>query len=151
VNAIINCRIFCLPVYYPKIQRVKYNEAKKQYFHNQIAVSSNKIKTAWKIIKDNSGIPQENNIITKINCDNRTLSNTKDTANAFNKYYTQIAAKLGTENGDSNKALKLLRNTKFGNITQMKIIPVTEAEIKITIMSLNLKIQQDMMEYLIEF
>jgi hypothetical protein len=27
------------------------NEAKKQYFHNQIATSSNKVKAAWKIIK----------------------------------------------------------------------------------------------------
>ena len=112
---------------------------KKQYFHNQIAISSNRIKTAWKIIKDNSGIPQANNIITKINCDDRTLSNTKDIANAFNKYYTQIAAKLGTENGDANKTLKLLRNTKFDNIMQMEIIPDIEAQIKITIMSLKSK------------
>jgi hypothetical protein len=27
------------------------NEAKQQYFHNQIATSSNKVKAAWKIIK----------------------------------------------------------------------------------------------------
>jgi hypothetical protein len=26
MNAIINCRVFCLPVYYPKIQRLKYTE-----------------------------------------------------------------------------------------------------------------------------
>jgi len=58
---------------------------KKQYIRNQIEISSNKIKTAWKIIKDNSGIPQANSIITRINCDDRTLSNTKDIANAFNK------------------------------------------------------------------
>jgi hypothetical protein len=40
---------------YYKIIKQVINEAKKQFFHNQIAAATNKIKTAWKIVKENSG------------------------------------------------------------------------------------------------
>jgi hypothetical protein len=40
---------------YCKILKQVINEAKKQFSHKQIAASTNKIKTAWKIVKENSG------------------------------------------------------------------------------------------------
>jgi hypothetical protein len=43
---------------YCNVLKTVINEAKKQYFHNQIAASSNKVKAAWKIIKKNSGNSQ---------------------------------------------------------------------------------------------
>ena len=63
---------------------------KKKYFHNQIATYSNMVKAAWKIIKKrkNSGNSQAYDTITKINCSNKLLNNTKDTANGFNTFYT---------------------------------------------------------------
>jgi len=42
------------------------NEAKKQSFSKQIAASSSKVKTAWNIIKNNSGNPHYNDTINKI-------------------------------------------------------------------------------------
>ena len=61
----------------------------KHFFHKQIAASSNKVKTAWKIIKGNSGNFYYDDTITKINCGNVSLENPKEIANAFNKYYTK--------------------------------------------------------------
>jgi hypothetical protein len=40
---------------YCKILKQVINEAKKQSFHKQIAASTDEIKTAWKIVKENSG------------------------------------------------------------------------------------------------
>ena len=54
-------------------------------FHKQIVASSNRVKTAWKIIKGNSGNFYNDDTITKINCGNMSLENPKEIANAFNK------------------------------------------------------------------
>jgi hypothetical protein len=77
------------------------NEAKIQTFHNQIATSSNKVKAAWNIIKNNSGNSQTYEIITKINCGHKLLNNPKDTANAFNKFYTLIVTNSNIKHSDT--------------------------------------------------
>jgi hypothetical protein len=91
--------------------------------------SSNKVKTAWKIIEGNSGNSYHDDIITKINCGNMSLENPKEIANAFNKYYTNIITNLNIKYSDTCKALELLNNLKLENIVQMEIIPVSEAEV----------------------
>ena len=40
--------------------------------------------------KKNSGNSQSCNTITKINCGDKLLNNSKEIANAFNKFHTQI-------------------------------------------------------------
>jgi len=47
--------------------------------------------------KKNSGNSLSYDIITKINCSDKLLNNTKDTANAFNKFYTQIVTNSNTK------------------------------------------------------
>jgi hypothetical protein len=51
---------------YCQILKNVTNEAKKQFFYKQIADSSNKVKTAWKIIKDSTGNPHHDGRINKI-------------------------------------------------------------------------------------
>ena len=51
------------------------------------------------------------------------------------------------KNIDRSKAVTLLQNHRLENIAQMKIIPVTEAEIIGIIKFSNQKTQQDMMEF----
>jgi hypothetical protein len=55
-------------------------------------------------------------MITKINCGDKLLNNTKDIANAFNKFYTQIVTNSNTKHGDTYKASSLLRNIKLDNV-----------------------------------
>ena len=113
---------------YCKMLRNVLNEAKKQYFHNKIATSTNKIKTAWKIIKRNSGDQQKLNAITEIYYKDEGLTNINDTEHAFDQYYTKEIANINTSQSDMLTALSLLSNNKIENPAQMKIIQVTEAK-----------------------
>jgi len=74
--------------------------------------------------KKKSGNSQSYDIITKINCGDKLLNNTKDTANAFNKLYTQIITNINSKHSDTYKASSFLRNIKPDNIVQMKTIPI---------------------------
>jgi hypothetical protein len=67
------------------------------------------------------------------------LKNPNEIANAFNKYYTTIITNLNIKHSDMCKASILLNNLKLGNIVQMKIIPVSEAEVINIIKSLKPK------------
>ena len=62
---------------YRTILRKVINEAKKQFFHKQVVTSSNKVKTVWKIIKENSGNSQQVDTINRIKCGNALLQNLK--------------------------------------------------------------------------
>jgi hypothetical protein len=93
-----------------------------------VASSSNKVKTAWRIIKENSGNPQHADLINKIKCGNLLLKKPKDIANAFNRYYMNITSSLNIKHNDMGKALSLLHNNKIGSIAQMETIIVSEDE-----------------------
>ena len=73
-----------------------------------------------------------------INYEGQALTNTIEIANTFNQYYTKTVTNINTRRSDPHKASLLLRYKKTDNITQMKIIPITETEVK-TIMSLKSK------------
>jgi hypothetical protein len=60
-------------------------------------------------------------------------------ANAFNKFYIQVAKNLCNELTSTYIASLLLRKIKFGSITEVKAIPVSEVEIKYTVISLKPK------------
>jgi hypothetical protein len=124
---------------YCKILKKVINEAKKQSFHKQIAASTNKIKTAWKIVKENSGNTCPVGLITKIKEGSTLVDNPKEIANDLNKYYINITENINIKNADRLKAATILKNHRFQKIVQMKVIPVTEAEIIGTIKSLKTK------------
>ena len=124
---------------YCNILKKVINEAKRQFFHKQVAASSNKVKAAWKIIKDNSRNSHHDDSINKITCGNMVTKNPKEIANAFNKYYKNIITNLNIKHRDMRKASILLNNLKLGNIVQMKTIPVSEAEVNSIIKSLKPK------------
>jgi hypothetical protein len=124
---------------YCKILKQVINEAKKQSFHKQIAASTNKIKTAWKIVQENSGNTCPVDLITKIKEGSTLVDNPKEIANALNKYYINITENINIKNADRLKAETLLKNHILEKIVQMKIIPVPEAKIIDTIKSLKAK------------
>ena len=124
---------------YCRVLRKVINEAKKQHFHNKISTSSNKIKATWKIIKYYTGEPQIHERITKIMYEGRAVTNTNEIANAFNQFYINSATNTNSGENDPYKASMLLRNNKRDTLEEMKIIPITETEIKLTIKALKAK------------
>jgi hypothetical protein len=57
----------------------------------QIKTSSNMVKTGWKIIKDTTGKTQSFDPITKINSADGQITDTKEVANAVDKFlYRQL-------------------------------------------------------------
>jgi hypothetical protein len=60
-------------------------------------------------------------------------------ANAFNKFFLTIAEKLNMQQVEKADAISILKDAFPGNFPSIKIIPITEAEIKSIIHSLKLK------------
>ena len=116
------------------------NQAKKQLYHKKLTTSTNKIKTAWQLVKDNTGKHyHDDETITKIKTDKGILENHEDIANAFNDYYININTKLNNKHSDEKKASMLLNNLKLENIKSMITIPVSEVEVMCIIKSLKSK------------
>jgi hypothetical protein len=59
--------------------------------------------------------------------------------------------KVVTMNSDKNEANKLLNTSKNDNIPEMKLIPITEAEIKNILKIMKQKILQGMMAFQVEY
>jgi hypothetical protein len=115
---------------YCKILTKVINQAKKQLYYNQLAAASNKTKTAWQLVKDNTCNHYHDDIITKINTDNVLLENSEEIANAFNDYYINITTKLNHKQSGGKRALLLLNNLKWDDIEPMVTIPVSEVEVR---------------------
>jgi len=82
-------------IYYKKycaILRRVTTEAKQLHHNHQITISSNKVNTLWKIIKDTIGKTQSFDTITKINSEAGQIIHTNETAIAFNNCLIQTAA-----------------------------------------------------------
>jgi hypothetical protein len=59
------------------------------------------------------------------------LKDTKNVANAFNKFFLTTAAKLNLQQVEKADAISFLKDEFPGNFLSIKIIPITEAEIKV--------------------
>jgi cysteinyl-tRNA synthetase len=99
------------------------------HYNKQIELSSNKVKTTWKIIKDITGKTQPLDTNMEIDTDSGTLTNINDIAKAFNNYFTNIAEELTNDFTDAGKALQYLKKFHPDSTIEMKIIPVTEIEV----------------------
>ena len=80
------------------------NLAKILYYDKQIELSSNRVKTTWKIIKDITGKTQPPLTNMKIKSDAGILTNINDIAKAFNIYFANIAEDLNNNSSDMDKA-----------------------------------------------
>ncbi|GFG36078.1 hypothetical protein Cfor_09207 [Coptotermes formosanus] len=127
--------------YYKKycaILKKVITDAKKLYYNKQIELSSNRVKTTWKILKETTGKTQSHNNNKEINSDAGTL-NINEIANALNSYFVNIAENLNNKLIDVDKTLQLLKKSYPENVSEMKVIPVTEIEVIDTIKSLKNK------------
>ena len=118
--------------YYKKYCRILnkvIKQAKRQYIHNIIASSFNKAKTAWRIIRENSGVTPHLDIIDDLNCGNSILRNPKDIAHAFNNHFSNVSISLGTKRINRENAISYLHNVKLNNIILIEMTPIFESEI----------------------
>jgi hypothetical protein len=81
------------------------------------------------------------------------LNNSNELVDAFNQYFITKVEKVVTMNSDKNEANKLLNTSKYVNIPEMKLIPITEAEIKniLKTMKQTKKILQGMTAFQVEY
>lgn len=92
--------------------------------------SKNKCRATWSVIKNETGnTKRPYNNITKLNINNKMISNPLDVATAFNDYFIELT---NTSNGSSNSAQQ---TTNICNTIFLK--PVTEEEVKKEIIDLN--------------
>jgi len=84
------------------LRKVKYL-AKKVYYDKHMELSSSRVKTTWKIIKDITGKIRSPINNMKIKSDAGILTNTNDIAKAFNIYFANIAEDLNNSS-DMDKA-----------------------------------------------
>jgi hypothetical protein len=106
------------------------NQAKKQFYNKKLADSTNKIKTARQLVKDNTFNHHHDATITNIKVDNTTLTNLGEIALAFNNYYINITDKLNNQHSDEKKASMMLNNLTLDGIEPMVTIPDSEVEVR---------------------
>ena len=97
------------------------------------------MKTTWGIIKDLTGKTQPTDTNMEINSEAGTLTNINNIAKAFNSYFINITEDLINNSSDIDKALQLLKKCYPESIPVMKLIPVTEIEVRDIIKSLRNK------------
>jgi hypothetical protein len=99
-------------------------------YQKLISDSDIKIQLTWKIIIKETGKKQALDNITELQVGKSKVTNSKDLVEVFNKYFTTAAENLGTKNADKNEAFNLLDTLKYDNLLELRLIPITEAEIK---------------------
>jgi len=67
------------------------------------------------------------------------LKDPKNVASAFNNFFIIITEKLNAQQIAKGEAISILKDSFAGNFLGIKIIPITEAEIKGTVPSLKPK------------
>jgi hypothetical protein len=61
---------------------------------------------------------------------NEKLKDPKSMANAFNNFFLTVTEKLNVQKFEKGSAISFLKDSFPGNFPSIKIIPITEAEIK---------------------
>jgi len=82
-----HCQAYC------KILLKVIKEAKKLYYDTKIQKSINKCKATWEIIKKITNSHYFHTDIQELMMDNKHLKDQKDTAAAFNDYFSSIVGK----------------------------------------------------------
>jgi hypothetical protein len=86
------------------------------------------VKTTWKIIKESTGNVQPISTIREINTGCREITDKQEIANHFNKIFVNVASGAH-KHIDMYKVLQLLKVRDTNKLEDMKVVPVTEAEV----------------------
>jgi hypothetical protein len=125
-------------VNYRRILKKIISEAKKQHCNRLIATPSNKVKTAWNVIKKETGKLRPTEQVPSLVVSNGK-KDPKSMANTFNNFFLTVTEKLNIQKFEKGAAISFLKDSFPGNFPSIKIIRITEAEIQSIIRSLKPK------------
>jgi hypothetical protein len=89
--------------------------------------------------KKETGKVHSTELVPSLLDNSKKLKDPKNVANAFNKFFLTNAEKLNMQQVEKSDAISFLKDAFPGNFPSIKIIPITEAEIKSIIHSLKPK------------
>jgi hypothetical protein len=102
-------------------------EAKHIHYNKQISKSDNKVRTIWKIVKDETGKHStlEENPSIKVN--NSVINSPKLRANLFNTYFLTIVEKLnnGTKSPTEEEAIQCMTKKIPRTFLDINFLPTT--------------------------
>jgi hypothetical protein len=87
---------------YCKILSKDIKKVKRNNYNSQILQSNNIIKTAWEIVKVESGKKTINEDVQVLNIDGTSTKNPHSIASAFNEYFLSLVEKINLNNNNNN-------------------------------------------------
>lgn len=123
-ETIAHYKIYC------KILQKVIVKAKSIHFENRIYKSSNKIKTMWDIVKDETSTDVSCDTFPILKINNIIINDKSMVANEFNEYFINVASNLVCTINTLHDPISFVKTAfpyKFANI---KINPVSPREIK---------------------
>ena len=118
--------------------------AKNLHYNNIITHSKNKMRSTWQIIHKEMGKTQPETFITKLETPTKTITNQKEIANTFNRYFTTIVDNIrnnsnGKVKSNNSNPIKYLINQYTNPFPNIKWDYVSSHEINNIIKSLKSK------------
>jgi hypothetical protein len=89
----------------------------------QVKRSTNKIKTTWTVIRENTGKTSLSNEITEINLETGSTDDINKIAYAFNNFFLSAVTNLDINHSDPNTATNLTKKSYPTEITESRVIP----------------------------
>jgi hypothetical protein len=124
---------------YCKILSRVIKEAKRQHYCRLIDKADNKVKTAWNIMKHESGKLKRMEQTLRVLINNEKLSDPQKIVDAFNTFFLKITENLDLHQEARHDAISFLKNAFPRKFTYFKIILTTKTAIKSIIHSLKAK------------
>lgn len=130
---------------YSKTFRKVCSVAKSLFISNTIKNSSNKIKTSWKIINNETSRVRANRDKYELNYQNRIISSESEVAQIFEDFFTEIPVKTTCQLQSSSEAAKDLLEENVGKSTSIfKFKHINDVTILKTFQMIKQKSTEDM-------
>jgi hypothetical protein len=140
MSKITNCLKFKeYYVRYCALLRKVIRKAKEMYYNEMLTSSTNKPKTAWKIIDKEIGHVYDKKFSQTEFRNGKETINVKKAAKSFNTYFINSVDKLITQYPKNESAILSLREAFPYDFPQIISIPITVAEVICSISSLKNK------------
>jgi hypothetical protein len=121
------------------ILRKVIRKAKQMYYKSLIMSSENKSKTAWNIIKIESGKSNTTMHLPSFFKLDDSIIHSDYVTEVFNGYFCNLVDKLNVNSPSMDSAMNLLRTSFPNGFSTLEVVPITVAEVLCTITSLKNK------------
>jgi len=125
-----NCsKITACYIKYCRVLRKVIRKAKEMYYNELLSSSTNKSKTSWNIINNETGTASGKKFTqTEFKLGNKIIG-TNQSGKIFNNYFINSVGELITQQPNTESAMFSLRESFPYEFPQIINIPITEAEV----------------------